>query len=364
MIPIYKPYLPDYILKYVHDAIDSKWVSSNGEYLLKVREILQDKLKIKNILMVNNGTSAVHIVAKSLNFKFPNISTVTVPNNVYVAAWNAFLFDKTFSLVPIDADINTWNFNIEKLKNPEAVLIVHNLGNIINVPLLKIKFPKSVFVEDNCEGFMGKYEGKYSGAESLCSAISFFGNKNITSGEGGAFCTNDDDLFDFANSIHGQGQSKKRYIHERMGYNYRMTNIQASLLYGQLIYLEEILERKKNVFNRYKNKFKDTPKVIIQQVDKNTIHSNWMMGIRIDGNPSYEKIYSFLNAKGIETRPIFYPMSYHKHLKKYSNIDDEKIASLLSLECLMLPSYPELMEEEIDYIVKNVNIYIRDYIHV
>src|SRR5208283_5123863 len=123
-------------------------------------------LNVKYVLPVNNGTSACHLVAKSVSKK--QIFDIIIPDNVYVAAWNAFLFDaldKAITLYP-----------------HAAVLIVHNIGNVMNVPELKRKYPKTLFVEDNCEGFLGKYEGVFSGTKSHTSAISFFGNKNITSG--------------------------------------------------------------------------------------------------------------------------------------------------------------------------------------
>ena len=121
-----------------------------------------------------------------------------------------------------------------------AILVVHNIGNIINVPKLKLEFPNTVILEDNCEGFLGKYDNKYTGTESFASSISFFGNKTITSGEGGAFITNDDDVFEYINKIKSQGQSNEKFIHDVLGYNYRMTNIQAAILYGQLDSLSEI----------------------------------------------------------------------------------------------------------------------------
>lgn len=121
--------------------------------------------------------------ALSLKYKYPHIKII-VPNNVYVCAWNSFLFDKEYELVPIDADINTWNFDLDKLESvideTSAVLIVHNIGNIINVPNLKKRFPNTIFLEDNCEGFLGKYNDKYTGTESFIFSF-FFGNKTLTS---------------------------------------------------------------------------------------------------------------------------------------------------------------------------------------
>ena len=199
MIPVYKPYLPPESLKHAHDALDSTWLSSPGKYIQIAQERLQELLKVKYVVPLNNGTSACHLMAKITRNNCNNYNVI-VPDNVYVAAWNAFLFDKDWKLKPIGTDLNTWNYDLKKLdkailsENGSAVvLIVHNIGNIINVPALKRKYPQSIFVEDNCEGLLGSYEGLFSGTAGSCSAISFFGNKNITSGEGGAFLTNNEE---------------------------------------------------------------------------------------------------------------------------------------------------------------------------
>lgn len=354
MIPVYKPFLPKESIDYACEAISSTWISSQGKYITLATQKLQDKLNVKNLLLVNNGTSATHLLAKAVNYKYLNIKHVIAPNNVYVAALNSFLFDKNFKINTFDADLKTWNINInniDKTKN-KLFLIVHNLGNIINVPLLKQKYPNNVFVEDNCEGLFGKYDGEYSGTQSFASSISFFGNKNITSGEGGAVIINDDSTYDYIKSIHGQGQSSKRFIHDYLGYNYRMTNVQAAILYGQLGYIDYILEKKQLIFNNYFTLLKNISNVSFQEQEKNTSHSMWMFGIRINNNISYEVAEEFFKNKKIEIRPMFYPISCHKHLlnNKYIKINSCDNAKILNKECIILPSYPELTYTEQSYI--------------
>ena len=183
MIPIYKPYFTENNLKYAHESLSSGWVSSQGEYLDIVKNKLKEFLNCKKLILTNNGTTATHLIALALKYKYPHIKKIIVPNNVYVAAWNSFLFDKEYELVPIDADLDTWNFDLNKLESvideDSAVLIVHNIGNVIDVPMLKNRFPNTIFIEDNCEGFLGKYGDKYTGTDSFASSISFFGNKTF-----------------------------------------------------------------------------------------------------------------------------------------------------------------------------------------
>jgi len=371
MIPVYKPYLPPNSLQYAHDALDSTWISSQGRYLSLVTERLQDLLHTPYVLPLNNGTSACHLVAKTLYRARPPLlgqkKKIIVPNNVYVAAWNAFLFDNNYHLIPVDANLDTWNVDISSLEtaitnNPDAdVLIVHNIGNVINVPKLQEKFPSTYFVEDNCEGFLGGYGGLATGRAGFSSAVSFFGNKNITSGEGGAFITQTDDAYEYAKCVQGQGQSSTRFIHKELGYNYRMTNIQAAILYGQLEHLQEILSLKRDLFENYRNAFKDRNEVRIQLHEENTANANWMFGIRVIGQQSYNDAQNFFNSRGIEIRPMFYSIYNHDHLR--NNPDVELVscitADLLNKECFILPSYPELTAAEQQYIIDTTNEYIR-----
>jgi perosamine synthetase len=357
-IKIYEPYFTKENMRYAHEVLDSGNITSGYKYYNEVIDLLKDKFGYKYILLTSSGTTANHLMAKCIAKKFSS-NIVLVPNNVYVASWNPFFYDKLFNLFYIDCDINTWNIDISnKFKNdyPYIFLAVHNLGNPIDIPYLKEIYPNFVIVEDNCEGLGGKYRGRYTGTESIFSTLSFYTNKNITSGEGGAFITNNEESYEYAKLIHGQGQSNKRYIHNVLGYNYRMTALQAAILYGQLKDYDIIMKKKKDIFTYYRNIFKDIPNIKLQIEELHCEHSNWMFGIRILGNPIYETAQGYFNKLGIETRPMFYPITYHNHLK---HLNGESIinAELLSKECFMLPSHPLLIEEELKYIVEKVIIY-------
>jgi len=362
MIPIYKPYLPKGSLKYAHDALDSTWISSQGPYLNKARDILSSYYNTEYVLLTNNGTASNHIMARIARLKYPNAANLIVPNNVYVAVWNPFVLEG-FKLWPKDANINTWNIDLSDYipHRTDILLLVHNLGNIINTPELKEKFSIPI-IEDNCEGFGGLYRYEPSGSAADSFSLSFFGNKNITSGEGGAFITFDRDSYEYAFRFHGQGQTNLKYIHNMEGYNYRMTNVQAAILCGQLEIMEEILEKKRRIFSYYMNKF-DYPCFKTQLTETGTHHSNWMFGIRLIGNKRYQDINKFMIAAGIEIRPLFYPIRYHKHLHPKENPQinkgPDKIATKLSQEVIILPCYPDLDINKQAYIIDKVKEYAR-----
>jgi len=359
-IPVYKPFLPEKSLVYAKEALESGWISSNGRYVQLAEERLKEILGVKYVLLVNSGTAAMHLVALCVS-RFRCVNRVVGPDSVYVAAWNPFFYGCTErEHIAIDSDVDTWNMkldNIEQYDDPGTLfLIVHNLGNVIDVRQVSRRCPNSQIVEDNCEGLFGKYGSRHTGTLGLCSAISFFGNKTISCGEGGAFVTNDESLYEFARVCKGQGQSEIRYLHNELGYNYRMTNVQAGILLGQLMCLDEILNKKRRIFEYYRKNLPSIDGVKIQRSPDDTEHSNWMMGARVIGG-SLEDAYEFFRSRSIDIRPMFRPLSHHKHLGSIKTSGET--AELLFKECFILPSFPELTKEQLERVVCAVDEYAR-----
>ena len=356
-IPIYKPYLPPGSLRHAQDALASGWISSHGKYPALVAERLAATLGVRHVLPVSSGTAATYLASQALRFRHPHIDTVYVPNNVYVAAWNAFHYDGRHRMLPIDADLATWNVDAVALsarastaRQRVAFLIVHNLGNVVNVPALARAHPAHVFVEDCCEGLFGRYEDALAGTRGLAASVSFCGNKMITSGEGGAVLTNDTEVYEYLDCLHDQGQTAERYLHAFAGFNYRMTNVQAALLLGQLELLPQILEQKTRVFERYQRRLQGHDLIRPQVTAPATVHARWMFAVRVLGSPGFAAADAYFRARGIEIRPMFHPMSAHGHLRQFAAFDEDN-ARRLHHECLVLPSHPGLHDDEVDHIV-------------
>ena len=367
MINIYEPNIIDY-KKSAIAAIESEWISNHGEFIKKSTQKIKEIINVKHAILMANGTCSTHCLFLALKFKYPNISKIYVPNNCYVAAWNCLLMEYKDNLMEVmKMDINTWNIcvneeYIKRLDSNSAVLIVHNLGNIINVPRLKRLRPDLIFIEDNCEGFTGKYENIYSGTSesSLCSSISFYGNKIITTGEGGAFFTNDDDVYNYILKAYSQGMSSIRYLHDTHAYNYRMTNIEAAFLYDQLNDFENIINNKKRIFENYKNLLKpliETNRVAIFKEETNTECANWIFALRIINNKkTIQETTDFFKSNNIDIRPFFYPINKHGHLKDI--VFEDQVSDILNNEIIMIPSSPSITLETQKYIVKIIEIFI------
>lgn len=365
MIPIYIPYIGKY-KKSAIKAIESNWISNYGVNVKNAEEKLKNILGVKYCILMNNGTSATHSLFIALRYKYPNINKIYVPNNVFVAPWNCTLMDfkkEQLEVMKINSEtlnIETNEEYIKSLDKDSCVLIVHNLGNIINVPRLKKLRPDLIFIEDNCEGLFGKYENEYSGCSesTLCSAVSFYANKSLTTGEGGAFFTNDKDVYEYMKSTYSHGMTNERYIHDRLAYNYRMTNVQAGFLYDQLNDIEHILILKKILFNNYDiflgNLLKEK-KIKKIKSEENTEQSRWMYCIIIN-NLNYEDFENYMNEKLIQIRPFFYDIRRHKHLK---DIKVEYEECNIIKNGVMLPSYPGLELEKQEYISNCIKEYIK-----
>jgi perosamine synthetase len=359
MINIYDPDISPYT-KSAINAISSGWISNHGEYVEKSKALIQTKFNVKHAILMANGTCATHCLFLALKYKHPVINTIYVPNNAYVAAWNSALmvYDKSQIRV-MKIDENTWNIKtdgVNTIRPNSAILIVHNLGNIINVPRLAELRPDLVFVEDNCEGFTGKYNGIYSGTSpiTLCSSASFYGNKIITTGEGGVFMTQHTDIYEYINRVYSQGMSSTRYLHDIHAYNYRMTNIEAAFLYDQLNDLESIIRIKHQIFKRYMSMFSQLHNVNLFSIEDNTTPASWMFAIRIMDNPhTIPDTTEFFKQHLVDTRPFFYPIHRHTHLSDVTHSIDQ-IAETLNREVIMLPSSPNLTPKQQYYITNTV----------
>lgn len=356
MIPIYSPRV---YTESAQKALESGWISSQGEYIELATRKLKELFGGPYVILMNNGTSATHMLIQSLRYRYPNLTRIYVPNNVFVAVWNTVLYEYPTEVISVmETDPGTLNMRTDEayvmsLESGSAVVVVHNIGNIVNVPRLKRLRPDIVFVEDNCEGMFGKYEGIYSGTStaSLCSAVSFFANKTITSGEGGAFFTHDKELYEFIyKSIH-HGMTSTRYVYDVLGRNYRMTNIQAALLYDQLVHIDRIREDKHVIFTAYRELLGKT--IVIPQAEDNTSPSEWMFVCGLT-NTQYETLEKYMKTHGIDIRPFFYDISVHEHLK---NIQARSLPS--NITYCMLPSYPDLTLDQVHYICQTLNTFTR-----
>lgn len=263
-IPIYKPSITGNEKKYVNECLDSTWISSKGKFVNEFEARFCEYTNVKYATTVSNGTVALHLALLALGIGSGD--EVIVPTLTYIASVNAIAYT---GAIPVFADSreDTWQVDPEDVRRKitsktRAIMAVHLYGHPCDMDkIMTIAKEHGLFVIEDCaEAFGTLYKGKHVGSFSDISTYSFFGNKTITTGEGGIVVTNDETLFDRAVHFKGQGLAKHReYWHDVIGYNYRMTNICAAIGLAQLEQAKEFIEKKRQIATWYKDNLKNLP---------------------------------------------------------------------------------------------------------
>ena len=359
MIPVYEPYITDIDRMSLIQAFDSKWISSQGEKMGEFRSGLEQYLSTGgspvNVSLVANGTVALHLALLVAGVG-PG-DEVIVPSLTYVATVNAVLMCGA-TPVFVDSETTDWNISpmdvANKISNlTKAIIVVHLYGysaNLTEIMKISQKFGIKI-IEDCAESFGTFYLGSQTGTLGDISTFSFFGNKTITTGEGGAVVVKDKSLFAIIEKLKNQGNSEVRYVHDVLGYNYRMTNLQAAIGVSQLIQLPEILDKKKYIHEYYRRNISNvvTWQVACSGSEPNVWINSFLLPSRIDS----QKFQSQLLMVGVETRPLFKLINKMSHI----NMSDcfLPVAEDISLRGICIPSSPLLNEAELEFITFEVN---------
>lgn len=359
-IPVSEPNLCGNEEQYVLDCLRSTWISSRGEYIQRFEDAFSEYLGVEHSVTTSNGTTALHLILNATGIG-PG-DEVIVPTLTYVACANAITYVGAKPIF-VDCDPIYWNMTVESVENAinaktKAVMAVHLYGSPIDmVPLKDIcRRHNILLIEDAAEALGSESKGVRAGNMGDVSAFSFFGNKTMTTGEGGMVSTNDSDIADRIRRLKNQGQSTSRsYWHDLIGFNYRMTNIQAAIGLAQMENLENLVGMKRQNAGLYQNYLTD-PEIQHSVEAPNSIHSYWMYSILLRGTtgPHRNEFVDALKAKGIETRNFFYPIHT---LPMYANEPNASfpVAEDIASRGINLPSSTRLSEEDVIYVCNLVN---------
>ena len=238
-------------------------------------------------------------------------------------------------------------------------MAVHIYGHPCDMKQIKkiAKENNLYIIEDCAEAIGSSYDNKHTGSFSDIATFSFFGNKTITTGEGGMVCTNNKNLNDLVIRLKGQGLATgKEYFHDIIGYNYRMTNICAAIGFAQLERISDILKEKDRVISEYKKDLKNVPVSIHQEVG-NVKHSYWMFTVLAASEKEKNELRSHLAENGIETRPAFHPVHT---MPMYIDKKTYPVAEDLGKRGINLPSYPDLTNDDIEFITNKISAFYDD----
>lgn len=342
--------------KYLDECVDTGWVSANGRFVREFEEKFAEFCGCKYALSCSNGTVSLHLIMASLGLE-PG-DEVIMPTLTYIATANAVKYCGA-TPVFVDSEYGTFNIDPKKIEekitpNTKAILPVHLYGlsadmdSIIDVAN-KYNIP---VIEDAAEAHGAVYKGRKVGNIGLASSFSFFGNKIITCGEGGMVTTNDDNLYARMKLLKGQAvSSERKYWHVDVGYNYRMTNMQAALGLAQLENITWHLEQRQRIADLYKKYlFNIKDYVRLQDSPHDCKHVYWMTNVVLNENvkKSRDQVMVEMESNNIEMRPIFYPM--HIMPPYYDDSQSYPVAEEIASRGISLPSHAMLTEEDIVYI--------------
>ena len=356
MIPVYQPSLTGNEKKYVNECLDSTWISSRGEFIGKFESAFGNYIGAPYCTTVSNGTVALHLALDVLGIGKDD--EVIVPTLTYIASVNTVI-QTGAKVVYADSIQSTWNIDVNDIRQKitaktKAVMIVHLYGLPCDMDSIMAlcKEYNLLLIEDCAEAFGSRYKGQHVGTFGDAATFSFFGNKTITTGEGGMVVCKDKAMYERACHLKSQGVSKSReYWHDVLAYNYRMTNICAAIGLGQLEYCDSILLQKTTISEFYKKSLSHLP-VTFQQYDDNYVHSNWMVSILVDDQETRDELRKNLKENNIETRPLFPPAHLMPHSFSKTN---HPVAQNLSSRGMNLPSYPGLTNCELEKVCAQIS---------
>lgn len=360
-IPLHEPTFNEKELEYVTDCVQTGWVSSVGAYVTKFEEDLAKFVGVKRAVAVVNGTAALHIALKVAGVEAND--EVLMPSLTFIATANAVSYcqavphfidvhEETLGVDPFKLEVylqritevrNGELYNKETNRRIKAVVPMHTFGHAIHIDELLAVTQKYnlVVVEDAAESLGTYYKGKHTGSFGKVNAMSFNGNKIITTGGGGAILTDDEALADYAKHLTTTAKvpHKWEYVHDDIGYNYRMPNINAALGCAQLEKLPQFLAQKKVLTKKYEALLENVDGVTLYKQPGHSDSNYWLQTLILDGSLNRDDVLQFLNEQGVMSRPIWQPM-HELEMFKNCPMMDLHVTNDMKQRIVNIPSTP------------------------
>jgi perosamine synthetase len=350
-IPVYAPSLGEQEWQNVRQCLVSTWISSRGEFITRFEKAFADYVEVEHALSVCNGTVAVHLALLGLGIG-PG-DKVAVPSFTFIASVNPIRYVGA-EPVFVDSDPTTLQLCPQDLARKaaqhrlRAVIVPHLYGQMADMEaiLAIARAHDMLVIEDSAEAIGSRMAARHAGTFGDVATFSFFGNKTITTGEGGMIVARDAALIARMRKLRGQGLVREgEYWHDEIGYNYRMTNICAAIGVAQLARADEIIARKRDIAHRYRDALTGTPLVFHDEVP-GTIHSFWMCSALARSHEEREALRAHLRERAIETRPFFHPVHTMPMYRAWAT-DPYPVAESVGARGINMPSSPALADDDL-----------------
>lgn len=351
-IPVAKPDIGQEEMENVIEAVRSGWISSKGPFIQKFESEFATYIGTKHGIATSNGTVALHLALTALGIGKGD--EVLVPTLTFIAVANSVSYTGATPIF-VDSHPCYWCMDpsdVERkiTERTKAIITVHLYGHPCDMePIMKLTREHQQYVIEDCaEAHGAEYKGRRVGSFGDISCFSFYGNKIITTGEGGMCLTNDEELAEKMRVLRDHGMDpKRRYWHDFVGFNYRMTNVQAAIGVAQVKKIEKLIARKRQVARMYAQLLPQGSNLTLAPEMPWAKNVYWFYSILMKSNQVRETIIKYLDKQGIETRPFFHPMH---SLPPYHRALDLPISVRLSGRGLNLPSGPKITDEEVQHV--------------
>ena len=355
---VLEPDIGEQEISNVLECVTSGWISSQGRFIGVFERAFSDYLGGGHAIAVANGTVALQLGLTTLGIGRGD--EVIVPNFTFGASINAIIHSGATPVLA-DVDPDTWTIDLDELRKlitpqTKAVMPVHIYGQPARIDEIKeIASEKGIFVIEDCAEALGAtYKNRRVGLDGDCTCFSFFANKSITTGEGGMVVFKDAEMAQRARILRDHGMSpQKRYWHDYAGFNFRMTNMQAAVGVAQMGRIEELLNRKKLIFQAYDSLLSEHQALSLLPKNNWSENSYWLYTIILNGYEGdvRDQLITYLGYRGIDARPGFYPMHQMNPYREFGH-GTYPVSSYLSANSISLPSSFGLSNEEIHHIVE------------
>jgi perosamine synthetase len=361
VIPVAETLLDGNELRYVTECIESNWVSSEGPFVRRFEEAFAAAAGCRFGVACSSGTAALHLLLATLGLG-PG-DEVILPAFTMIATANAVTYTGATPVL-VDAEPLTWNMDVALVAQKitprtRAIVAVHTYGHPVDIdPLRSLAAERGLLlVEDAAEGHGAVYRGRSVGSLGDAAIFSFYGNKIVTTGEGGMITTNDERIADLARQLRGHAFSPHRHFwHEHLGFNYRMTNLQASVGLAQTERLEMLVESRRRNARGYSSALARIPGLTLPVERPDVTNVFWMYALLVEETfgCSRNELRRHLASRGIETRSMFIPIHLQPIYRDAFRGQRYPVAETLCRKGLYLPSGPSLSAEEISYVAGQI----------
>lgn len=362
-IPVCEPTLKGNELKYVSDAVKSGWISSTGKYIKEFEEKFSNYCNVNYGVSCSSGTAALHMALEAMGIGRGD--EVIIPTFTMIAACNAVIYAGAKPVL-VDSELETWNIDINKIEEKitdktKAIMVMHTYGHPINMGSLKKITDKYgiPIIEDAAESHGAEYRKKKTGGLGDIACFSFYANKIITTGEGGMVVTNNEGWAENSRLLRNHFFGEPRYLHQKIGYNYRMTNVQAAIGLAQFENIEDYVNARRNNARAYTKLLSEANGITTPPEAEWAKNVYWVYGVLVDDEfgMSMQELRGKLYECGVDTRTFFIGM----HKQPAYKCDDERFPDTtgrypacdeLEKRGFYLPSSGNLTKEQINHIVE------------